>query len=156
MSGRIIRSWLVGFVVCSIFRPCGFGLHLMPFLGHRSDGAHVQWPTVVHNVDEAYSQLWEQIEADAARKCPFPLKSKMMGRARRTAPRKIRSQVVTPVKMARKGDFQPEYFGPSVKHAQWIRQARRLQAFSRMATNPSAALAIAKAEAWDHRCRSQP
>ena len=111
-------------------------------------GAHVQWPTVVHNVDEAYSQLWEQIEADAARKCPFPLKSKMMGRARRTAPRKIRSQVVTPVKMARKGDFQPEYFGPSVKHAQWIRQARRLQAFSRMATNPSAALAIAKAEAW--------
>lgn len=38
-----------------------------------------------------------------------------------------------PLKAPRAGELQPQYFGSSLKHAHWYRQARRLQAYLRFA-----------------------
>lgn len=51
-----------------------------------------------------------------------------------------------PVKVGRKGDFQPGYFGPSRRHS--------LQSYARMAGS-SADLAIPRAEAWGSVLRAK-
>ena len=99
-------------------------------------------------MSQAYADLWAQIEHDAVEACPLPVAANMKGRGQRNRPKKIRTGLVSPVKIGRKGDFQPEYFGSSLKHAQWIRQTRRLQAFAGLATNMDVALGIQKAETW--------
>ena len=43
----------------------------------------------------------------------------------------MRQGRVCHVRVGRTGDFQPQFHGCSVRHAQWIRQVRRLQAFVR-------------------------
>ena len=95
-----------------------------------------------------YSQFWSQVETDAAAQCPFPACSSMTGRASRQEPKKIRKGLFAPVKFGRKGDFQPGFFGSSVKHSQWLRQVRRLQAFARLASSPNPSLGIQRAESW--------
>lgn len=106
------------------------------------------WPADVGDVSQAYASLWKQIEADGETACPFPVSVAMKGRAQRMQPKQTRNCHFAPVKIGRKGDFQPAYFGSSVKHAQWIRQTRRLQAFARLATNQSVTLGVQKAESW--------
>jgi hypothetical protein len=114
----------------------------------RNFDTQVQWPQDTNDMSQAYADLWAQIEHDAVQACPLPVAANMKGRGQRNRPKKIRTGLVSPVKIGRKGDFQPEYFGSSLKHAQWIRQTRRLQAFAGLATNMDVALGIQKAETW--------
>ena len=106
------------------------------------------WPTDADNMTHAYADLWKQIECDAAAALPYPIQKQMFGRGSRTAPCKTKGSSCAPVKVGRKGDFQPEFCGTSLRHAQWIRQTRRIQAFARLATNTDPRLGPQKAEAW--------
>ena len=119
-----------------------------PFPWPKEFDTCAAWPEGNPEMNQAYADLWRQIEHDAAEVCPYPVSKFMKGRGMREKPKKIRANLVAPVKIGRKGDFQPAFFGTSLKYAQWIRQTRRLQAFARMATNPAVRLGVQKAEAW--------
>ena len=96
---------------------------------------------------EGYCQLWNAIETDAKCNSPKPVDAAMLGRARRIVPKKRSTQGVAPIKKGRQGEFQPEYFGPSVRLAQWVRQTRRLQAYVRLASSQKP-LGILRVESW--------
>ena len=113
------------------------------------------WPAQVEDMSAAYAQLWEAIETSATMNSPIAIPKRACGRASRTQPISVRSGLFSPTKVARKGDFQPGYFGPSVRHSQWVRQARRLQAYARLTTSASAALPILRVEAWSAICRAK-
>ena len=108
----------------------------------------LQWPSEPGDLTVAYAEVWQQIETSAQAQCPIPVSRNMLGRAARRMPKKVRGGLFAPVKLARKGDFQPEFFGSSVRHSQWLRQVRRLQAYARMTGSSATHISIAKAEAW--------
>lgn len=118
-----------------------------PFPWPNEFAADVVWPGS-NDASSAYAQVWEDIENSAIANSPFEVSTRACGRASRTMPMKVRNGLFAPVKLARKGDFQPEFFGASVRHSQWLRQVRRLQSFARLAGNESPALGIVKAETW--------
>ena len=91
------------------------------------------WTSCEGTVDEHYSQLWAQIETTAAAMVPFRIPKCMHGRAQTTNVRSVWDGKFSPVKAGRPGDFQPQFHGASVRHGQWIRQCRRLQAYVRSA-----------------------
>ena len=108
---------------------------------------NVVWSASDGDMTASYAGLWKNIESSACEQSPCPVASRMLGRAALLAPKKVQAKFA-PVKAGRKGDLQPEYFGPSLRHSQWMRQARRLQAFARLTTNESPQLGSQKAEAW--------
>ena len=94
-----------------------------------------------------YSHLWAAIEHDAKRHSSKPVAKAMLGRACQLKPQKRSAQGISPIKKGRQGEFQPEYFGPSVRLAQWVRQTRRLQAYVRLVSSQKS-LGIPKVETW--------
>lgn len=96
---------------------------------------------------EAYQQLWHDIEKQAMEACPFPIAKNMCGRAQRLEPKLVRPSQPSPLKVGRKGDFQPVFCGQSVTHAHWLRQVRRFQAYGRLLKSASD-VAIQVAESW--------
>ena len=97
---------------------------------------------------EGYRQLWKSIELAAAHATPHQVAQRMCGRAQRLYPKKTRPNLVSPVKIGRQGEFQPEYFGTSTRHAQWIRQVRRLQAYMRLADSSKQGIGLLCVESW--------
>ena len=95
----------------------------------------------------AYQQLWKDIEQCACVASPFPLPPRMLGRAQRLEPALVKPHQHCPVKVGRQGDFQPTFCGPSRKHAQWIRQVRRLQTYCRLLNSPRD-VSCQSAESW--------
>ena len=116
-------------------------------------GHDIQWQDNA-NPTEAYQQLWQHIEHSAAARCPFPVPAKALGRAQRLHRKRTKLPQNTPLKLGRVGDFQPEFFGSSRRHAQWIRQTRRLQAFARLCASRSDHAGIQRAESWGAILRS--
>ena len=116
-------------------------------------GRNIKW-NQTDDPTRAYQELWLQIETSAAQQCPFPVPAKSCGRAQRLQRKKTRLPQLTPLKTGRIGDFQPEYFGSSKRHSQWVRQARRLQAYARLCQSSSDQVAIQKAESWGAILRS--
>eukprot|EP00435_Cladocopium_sp_Y103_P023602 s1561_g5.t1 len=57
------------------------------------------------------------------------------------------SEYTTPPKMAREGEIQPEYQGPCMRHAQWIRQTRRIDNYHKLVRRPS------DMQNLDHKCK---
>ena len=82
---------------------------------------------------EVYRQLWTDAEAAASSRSDVPVPKACKGRARVIAPKCVYGQSHAPLKAPRAGELQPQYFGSSLKHAHWYRQARRLQAYLRFA-----------------------
>ena len=111
-------------------------------------GLDVHWSAPDGDMTAGYSRLWHDIEQDAVRRCPQVVTKKMLGRASRATPKVVKPHKTPPIKLGRQGDFQPEYMGTSVRHAQWVRQARRLQSFARMAASSKPDLMIARVESW--------
>ena len=116
-------------------------------------GDDIEWneteePTV------AYQLLWQQIEQSAAKVCPFPIPAQALGRAQRLCRKPTCLAQFAPVKIGRKGDFQPAFFGTSRRHAQWLRQVRRLQAYARLCSSDACHVDIQKAESWGAICRA--
>ena len=54
-----------------------------------------------------------------------------MGRASTTKTVAVTEGKISPLKRARRGDVQPHFVAATFRHAQWLRQARRLQAYTR-------------------------
>ena len=96
---------------------------------------------------DAYAELWREIETQAASKCPFPVSRKMRGRAQTLHPQVSKQVHPLPSKVGRKGDIQPQFCGQSYKHAHWLRQVRRLQAYCRLLKSTND-VAVQRAESW--------
>ena len=111
-------------------------------------GQNIQWQSHNGDMTRSYQQLWQTIEKEAALVTPHQVAPSMMGRAQRLKPKKVRSNLIAPIKLGRQGDFQPEFFGTSVRHSQWVRQVRRLQAFLRLTSSPRTDLGLLCVEAW--------
>ena len=111
-------------------------------------GHNVQWNPRAADMTTGYQTLWHAIEQDAAQCVPFPVDAAAFGRAQRLTPKKVKPFLTVPIKLARQGEFQPEYHGPSLRHAQMVRQVRRLQSYSRLAASRKPDLAILRVETW--------
>ena len=105
-------------------------------------GHNVQWNPRAADMTTGYQTLWHAIEQDAAQCVPFPVDAAAFGRAQRLTPKKVKPFLTVPIKLARQGEFQPEYHGPSLRHAQMVRQVGRLQSYSRLAASRKPDLAI--------------
>ena len=85
---------------------------------------------------QEYTHMWEQVENQAElivrTSGNTNIKNNMKGRgATLETVRKCGASQPALLKNSRKGDVEPQLHGASVKHAQWFRQLRRLQAYSR-------------------------
>ncbi len=84
---------------------------------------------------QAYQQVWEQVEtsvANIARIKKYAIFGRFQGRAQTRAPIPQKHHRA-PVKVGRSGEFQPGFVGVDLRHAQWVKQLRRLQSFARIA-----------------------
>jgi hypothetical protein len=118
----------------------------LPFPWPHEFGDQIVWDPALHPT-QAYQKLWRDIEQSAVQQCPFPVPDAMVGRAQCLHPMKRKPCHDVPLKTGRKGDFQPLFCGQSTKHAQWVRQVRRLQAFCRLLTSERD-VGIPIAETW--------
>jgi hypothetical protein len=89
------------------------------------------WQRSHDDLDARYAELWKHIEVSAATTVPFQVPKQSRGRAQTLSTTQAHTGKFAPVRVGMRGDFQPQFFGCSFRHAQWIRQIRRLQAFVR-------------------------
>ena len=89
------------------------------------------WHQLDGSMDEKYAMLWHHFESTAAQCLPFPVQKSMMGRACTQKVKQLKPGSRPPLRVGRKGDFQPNFFGASWRHAHWLRQVRRLQSYKR-------------------------
>ena len=106
--------------------------------------AKIKWPETSQNAPQvdwtnqptaAYAAFWHQVEMDA-RQNGVAIVSNELGRGQ-TLEAKISSFSVPPCKVARHGDFQPRFHGPSLAYLRWIKQLRRIQALRRLLSSCS-------------------
>ena len=80
-----------------------------------------------------YAEMWQHAEQKAVAASLKPVRAACLGRASTLAPKRLLGQAHAPLRAAREGDIVPQFFGTSLQHALWYRQARRIQAFCRFA-----------------------
>ena len=87
----------------------------------------------VHTTDPTgqYVKLWNLIETSASAQLPFVVPRHQRGRGATLNTKCAAGGRIAPTKRARLGDFQPNFHGVSIRHAQWVRQTRRLQSYVR-------------------------
>ena len=64
---------------------------------------------------------------------PFPVAHKSKGRAGTFATKNVQTGRVSPPRKGRNNEVKPHYVAASFRHAQWLRQTRRLQSYIRYA-----------------------
>eukprot|EP00435_Cladocopium_sp_Y103_P012729 s322_g3.t1 len=89
------------------------------------------WNLHAPDPTQQYADLWNYLEGQAVKALPFDVSTHSKGRANVFAPVLAKRGVVSPVKCGRLTDFQPNFQGVSTKHAQFVRQTRRLQSYMR-------------------------
>ena len=92
------------------------------------------WVKMQGTCDEKYHLLWQHIEHCACQALPFKASPKTLGRAATTDVKLVLDGKVSPPKKGRPQDVQPQYVCATFRHAQWLRQLRRLQAYIRHVT----------------------
>ena len=95
------------------------------------------WANSSAKVDDRYIEVWKHIESAATEALPFGVPKACLGRAGATNTKGVVAGKIAPVKKGRKGDFNPQFLCASFRHAQWIRQVRRLQSFAHFAKGSS-------------------
>ena len=102
---------------------------------HVSNSYQAQPAQLSGDPTQQYQQLCAQMEHDVAdhlvkhgHSCP----AQCLGRATTREVRFVPEYTVPPRK-ARQGDIQPEFHGTDLRHAQWLRQLRRLSNFAKLA-----------------------
>ena len=95
---------------------------------------------------EKYEHFWNAVEHAAASQCQTQPSRACFGRGRLEYLRQAKFSTRGPIKPARKGEVEPDYHGPSHRHAQWFRQCRRLQAYVRCAPDTHAAIPSQQAD----------
>ena len=99
------------------------------------DATPTLWQNAVGTPDDKYVQVWQELEKQASRSVPFAIPPKAFGRARTVDTKPVVAGKIAPVKKGRKGDFQPHYLCASFRHAQWVRQVRRVQSYVQYAAS---------------------
>ena len=89
------------------------------------------WSQTSGTCEDRYRQLWQHIEQGACQALPFKVGPKAQGRAATMEVRKVTDGKVSPPKKGRAMDVKPQYVCATFRHAQWLRQIRRLQAYDR-------------------------
>lgn len=89
------------------------------------------WTNLEGTLDDRYMQMWAHFENTATACLPFPVSRSMKGRGATKHLKSVKPGHLPPLRWGRNGDFQPHFFGASLRHAQWIRQVRRLQSYMR-------------------------
>ena len=89
------------------------------------------WLKSMDSPAEKYESLWKHIEDQAAVAVPHPVSKRAFGRAKTRDVRPVVAGKIPPPRRARKGDIQPQFVCASFRHAQWLRQLRRLQCYLR-------------------------
>lgn len=89
------------------------------------------WRSTPGTCEQRYVALWQHIESNAARAVPFPVPKKARGRAKTMTTSPVVAGKTPAPCLARKGDIQPQFVCSSFRHTQWLRHARRLQAYCR-------------------------
>lgn len=111
------------------------------------------WADSEGTCDDKYHQLWQTLENTAARALPFAPPKQVFGRASTFRPTAVCDGKVSPLKRARPGEVQPHFVAATFRHAQWLRQVRRLQAYVRYVENNDAGTTHARA-VWGSIVRS--
>ena len=93
------------------------------------------WSRTQGSCDERYAVLWHELEIKAAAALPFALPKTVFGRATTYHTTAVRDGTIPPLKRARQGEVQPHFVAATYRHAQWLRQVRRLQAYVRYVNN---------------------
>ena len=87
------------------------------------------WKHMQGDCDFRYHALWQHIEQTAGQQVPFPVAHKSKGRAGTYTTMSVKQGRVAPPRKGRHGDVKPHYVAASFRHAQWLRQTRRLQSY---------------------------
>ena len=91
------------------------------------------WSRFEGSCDDKYAATWQHIETKACEVIPFHVPAKAKGRAATKTTVDVIDGTIPPPKKSRLGDVQPHYVAASYRHAQWLRQVRRLQSYIRYA-----------------------
>lgn len=125
-------------VLCGTFRSLSAGIprfvwpNPQPFPWPRDWNVSPDvWDNAKGSCEERYAAVWAHIELTASQAVPFGVSRKAKGRARIAETKAVVEGKVTPPKRARKHEVQPQFLCASFRHAQWLRQARRLQSYVR-------------------------
>ena len=98
---------------------------------HSWDVSPEIWRQTPGSCDAKYQAVWQHIEHSANRALPYVVPRRVKGRAMTSGTKRIVEGKVSPPKRARNGEIQPQYVSASFRHAQWLRQVRRLQTYVR-------------------------
>ena len=95
------------------------------------------WPQIDWTQDPflAYASFWFQVESACESQVGL-LPASAKGRGQTLDSRQSFRQT-PPCKIAREGDFQPRFHGPSLQHLQWVKQLRRCQSLRRLLASSS-------------------
>ena len=95
------------------------------------------WPQIDWTQDPsfAYASFWFQVESACESQVGL-LPASAKGRGQTLDSRQGFRQT-PPCKIAREGDFQPRFHGPSLQHLQWVKQLRRCQSLRRLLASSS-------------------
>ena len=89
------------------------------------------WNNLDCSSDLRYQALWQHIEQQAMSHVPYTVPRKCTGRACTYNTRPKQAGKIAPPKKARQNEVQPHYVSATFRHAQWLRQVRRLQSYVR-------------------------
>ena len=89
------------------------------------------WTDADGSPEQKYACVWSAIEQSASAVVPYSVPKSAKGRGATKCVSKAHARGCPPVRVGRQGDFQPHFHGASLRHAQWLRQVRRLQAYIR-------------------------
>jgi hypothetical protein len=109
-----------------------------------------QPPEKQANLTEAYRLVCHSVEAAAKRTLQAKqqhLPDCSQGRAA-TLEVRWRQEHSSPPKVAREGEYQPEYHGLNLQHARWMRQYRRMLNFARMDPNKPGHAYVHRQQLW--------
>ena len=101
------------------------------------DVGRCTWPDRTIDPTARYHQIWQELETAARQQVPDAVPRNMLGRGRPIKLRRTYDNHKMKPHAGRLGDIEPTFHGPSLMHARWFRQLRRLQAYLRFARGPN-------------------
>ena len=97
------------------------------------DVSQCQWPSPEADPTTRYHEIWTQLEQAAQQQNPSVISRGMLGRGRPIKLKRTYDILKLKPNSGRQGDVTPTFHGPSLLHARWFRQLRRIQSYLRFA-----------------------
>ena len=120
------------------------------------DVSDLQWPSQDLSPDDRYAAFWKCLEEAAVGQSADPIPKSALGRGKQVRIKTRCGVAHGPIAAGRPTDVQPLFHGISLKHAQWFRQLRRLQAFVRLSKSTRVSELGARSQfAWNSILRAK-